>query len=225
MSPFPPDALLDLLAAVGDDHGAAALGRLTRLLRAEVAFDAAELCLWTPAPVRRPLDGTPPVADEALLRAAASAPEPLRFDSPEAAGARFPATRAAMEARGLRSALALPCLNPGVPPGTLVLFRAHGWAFAGARLYVLGPVARAAGLALSLSLRLSGVELGAAGEPGRLPDQPAEAPAKGEPPRAAAATDVPGAQPAPPPPKDADTATRRPGRRDPPAGLKPRPRR
>jgi hypothetical protein len=60
-----------------------------------------------------------------------------------------------MKSCGLRCLLALPLASAGGPDGAVVLARNFGWAFAGAPLGFLLPVAGMAGLCLERALALT----------------------------------------------------------------------
>ena len=80
--------------------------------------------------------------------------QPLRVDDlPELQ--EFPATLENMRAQGLQSLLLFPLAPAGGPVGAIVLARRFGWAFAGAPIGYLWPLARMGGLCLERALALT----------------------------------------------------------------------
>jgi hypothetical protein len=159
------DSLLALAASVDGDGGQAVCRTLASLLRDTVPFEAGEVVLRQERGLHRfPFGGDArPVAGEDVVAQVLGNGAPLRLDDPRDLEA-FPETRDRMAESGFKSALVLPLGTilhvPGPPrgasrSGVLALARHHGWAFVGASLNFLGPLAAMAGLALDRSLVLT----------------------------------------------------------------------
>lgn len=152
-----PEPLLALASAVVDDGGGTVLSVLQAILADAAPFDVAEVALrrgsvserFCLSPAR---DAAAFTADDVLDRVMADGAA-LRLDDLGEADP-FPRTRERMKAEGLRSLLAVP-FTAGGAEGMVALGRRQGWAFVGASLHVLGPVASMAGLALDRSLALT----------------------------------------------------------------------
>jgi chromosome segregation ATPase len=161
MPPSLPTRLLALAAAVAADGGEAVRRTLRDLVAEAAPFDDGEI-------VHRGEDGLTRwglgpgaeggLAAEDLLAGLWSVAAPLRFDD-RAEMASFPATRALLAERGLRSLLALP-LPSGGAGGEAALLIAHrqGWGFAAASLPALQPMAAVAGAALARSLAMTSLQ-------------------------------------------------------------------
>jgi GAF domain len=152
------EPLLALASAISGDGGATVLSVLQAILAQAAPHDAAEVVLRRDHCTERfrlgpDREGEPFTADDVLDRVLEDG-APFRVDDLEEAEP-FPRTRERMRAQGLRSFLALPFTTGGGPEGMVVVARRHGWAFVGASLYTLCPVARMAGLALDRALALT----------------------------------------------------------------------
>lgn len=145
--------LLRLVAAVRVRGGEGMRETLADILDTLAPFDRAEVAFLREGEVVRwGLRGTQaPVSGDDLVRHMAAHPVTVRIDHLLEAEP-FPATRERLEAAGLRSLLALP-ITEGLE-GTVVLARDFGWAFAGASLRRLEPVAAMAGLLVDVAQRL-----------------------------------------------------------------------
>lgn len=161
MSGSLPDVLLRIAAAVAADGGAGVRAAIETALIEAAPFDACEISFATaegeprPFPLRGALG---PLLGRDLLDHVLAYGAPYRIDDwPDAEA--FPETLRRLVSGGLRSALALPFrfAEAGTPPvsGAVSLARFHGWAFVGASLPRLVPLASMAGLALDRALRLS----------------------------------------------------------------------
>ncbi|HEY6552226.1 MAG TPA: hypothetical protein VI669_02675 [Vicinamibacteria bacterium] len=170
------DSLLALAASIDGDGGHAVCKTLGLLLRDTAPFDAGEVVLRQGEGFHRfPFGGDErPVAGDDLVRHVLANGAALRLDDPRDLEP-FPATRERMAPGGLKSALALPlgvtlhvqASRPAAEPnGVLIVARRHGWAFVGASLHFLGPVAAMAGLALDRALALTALGHPGASEPG-----------------------------------------------------------
>ena len=163
-----PETLLALAGAVAPDGGRRVGQTLRAVLQQAAPFDAAEVVLLRPEGYSRVRleEGEGEIAGEDLLVHLVRLRAPLRLDDlPEAAV--FPETTRRLSALGLRSVLALPfAAGAGVtggagdqaargPEGAIVLARRFGWAFAGASLHFLWPVAGLAGWAFELAVALT----------------------------------------------------------------------
>lgn len=174
------DSLLALAASIDGDGGHAVCRTLASLLRDAAPFDAGEVVLRQEQGFHRfPFGGDErPVAGNDVVTQVLDSEAPLRLDDQRDLEA-FPETRDLLARSGFKSALVLPLGTilhvPGPPQGAasrgvLALARRHGWAFVGASLNFLGPLAAMAGLALDRSLALTalghpaGREDGAAAE-------------------------------------------------------------
>jgi len=150
------EALLRLVAATSWDGGAGLVHALSEVVREATPFDAGEVAVAQPVEFRRwslTDDETDVVESDLLLYVGASA-RPVRVDDlPEVVD--FPRTHALMRERGLQSLLLFPLASPGGPEGAIVLARTFGWAFAGAPLGYLWPIARMSGLCLERALALT----------------------------------------------------------------------
>ena len=147
--------LLRLVAAVRARGGEGMRETLADILGALAPFDRAEVAFLREGEVVHwGLRGSrAPVAGDDLVRHVAAHPVSVRIDHLLEAEP-FPATHERLEAAGLRSLLALPISTHEGPEGALVLARDYGWAFAGASLRRLEPIAAMAGLLLDVAQRL-----------------------------------------------------------------------
>ncbi len=147
--------LLRLAAAVRARGAAGMRETLAEILGVLAPFDRAEIALLREGVVVRWGLGRThvPVAGDDLVRHLAAHPVSVRFDHLLEAEP-FPGTRERLEAAGLRSLLALPLATEEGLEGALVLARDYGWAFAGASLRRLEPIAVMAGLLLDVAQRL-----------------------------------------------------------------------
>jgi hypothetical protein len=159
------DSLLALAASIDGDGGHGVCKTLGFLLRDSAPFDVGEVVLRQGEGFHRfPFGGDErPVAGDDLVRHVLANGAALRLDDPRDLEP-FPETRERMAPPGLKSALVLPlgvtlhvqASHPAAEPnGVLILARRHGWAFVGASLHFLGPVAAMAGMALDRSLALT----------------------------------------------------------------------
>jgi hypothetical protein len=165
--------LIGLVAATKGDGGLALRSALRSDLLALAPFDRGELAFVNEGRIERWRldDGSSPASADDLVRHVAAHPVVVRLDDLHEAEP-FPKTRSSMQALGLRSLLALPLSGAGGTEGALVLARDYGWAFAGASLRNLLPLASMAGLCLDRVLLLS--------EP-PAPEKPVEPPPAGRP--------------------------------------------
>ncbi|HET9315510.1 MAG TPA: hypothetical protein VFQ51_07950 [Vicinamibacteria bacterium] len=151
-----PEALLRLVAATSWDGGAGLIRALAEVIREATPFDAGEVAVAQPVEFRRwslTEDERDVVESDLLLHVGVCA-RPVRVDDlPEVAD--FRRTHALMRERGLQSLLLFPLASPGGPEGAIVLARTYGWAFAGAPLGHLWPIARMSGLCLERALALT----------------------------------------------------------------------
>jgi len=159
------DSLLALTSAIDGDGGHGVCHTLSALLRDTAPFDAGEVVLRHGDGFHRyPFGGDerPVVGDDLVGRVLATG-APLRLDDARDLEP-FAETRERMAQGGFKSALVLPLgtilhvqapHHAASPNGVLVLARHHGWAFVGASLHFLGPLAAMAGLALDRSLALT----------------------------------------------------------------------
>lgn len=150
------EALLGLVAATSWDGGAGLVHALASAIREATPFDAGELAVAQPVEFRRwsLTDDEEDVVAADLLLHVGAAGRPVRVDDlPEVVD--FPHTQALLRKRGLQSLLLFPLGSPGGPEGAIVLARTFGWAFAGAPLGYLWPLARMGGLCLERALALS----------------------------------------------------------------------
>jgi hypothetical protein len=158
------DSLLALAASIAGDGGDGVCLALASLLREAAPYDAAEVVLRKGGGFQRfPIGGDErPVAGDDLVSQVLGNGLPLRLDDARDLEP-FPETRDRMAQGGLKSALVLPLgamlQVPAPHPayGVLVLARRHGWAFVGASLHFLGPLAAMGGLALDRSLALTAI--------------------------------------------------------------------
>jgi hypothetical protein len=153
--------LIRIAAAVAADGGAGVRRALEEALQEAAPFDEGEVALarthgdvW-----RQPLGAAAgPILGLDLLNHVLAHGAPYRIDDWRDAEA-FAQTLGLLRTRGLRSLLTVPFRfdAPGVPPlaGALAVGRTHGWAFVGASLPLLGPIASMAGLALDRTLVLT----------------------------------------------------------------------
>jgi hypothetical protein len=150
------EALLRLVAATSWDGGAGLVHALSEVIREATPYDAGEVAVAQPIEFRRwslTEDERDVVESDLLLHVGVCA-RPVRVDDlPEVAD--FPRTHALMRQRGLQSLLLFPLASPGGPEGAIVLARTFGWAFAGAPLGHLWPIARMGGLCLERALALT----------------------------------------------------------------------
>jgi hypothetical protein len=150
------EALLRLVAATSWDGGAGLVHTLSEVIREATPFDAGEVAVAQPIEFRRwsLTDDEDDVVESDLLMHVGVCARPVRVDDlPEVVD--FPRTHALMRARGLQSLLLFPLASPGGPEGAIVLARTFGWAFAGAPLGHLWPIARMSGLCLERALALT----------------------------------------------------------------------
>jgi hypothetical protein len=148
--------LIGLVAATKGDSGLALREALCEQLQALAPFDRGEIAfLRAGKVVRWSLDRNDAgVSADDLVRHVAAHPIVVRVDELDEAEP-FPKTQGAMQALGLRSLLALPLCGAGGIEGVLVVARDYGWAFAGASLRKLVPLASMAGLCVDRVLLLS----------------------------------------------------------------------
>jgi len=160
--------LIGLVAATKGDSGLALRAALREQLQALAPFDRGELAfVHAGEVVRWSLDHSEDgVSADDLVRHVAAHPIVVRIDELHEAEL-FPKTQSAMEALGLRSLLALPLSGGGGVEGVVVVARDYGWAFAGASLRRLVPLASMAGLCVDRVLLLS---------EDHAPERPAELP-------------------------------------------------
>jgi hypothetical protein len=165
MRAYLADSLLALAASIDGDGGHGVCKTLGLLLRDTAPFDVGEVVLRQGEGFHRfPFGGDErPVAGDDLVRHVLANGAALRLDDPRDLEP-FPATRERMAPGGLKSALVLPlgvtlhvqASRPAAEPnGVLIVARRHGWAFVGASLHFLGPVAAMAGMALDRALVLT----------------------------------------------------------------------
>jgi hypothetical protein len=158
------DSLLALAGSIDGDGGHAICRTLASLLRDTAPFDEGEVVLRQGGTfLRFPIggDGRPVAGDDLVIQVLTNG-APLRLDDPRDLEP-FAETRDRMAKSGLKSALVLPlgtilhvqAHHAATPNGVLVLARRHGWAFVGASLHFLGPLATMAGMALDRSLALT----------------------------------------------------------------------
>jgi hypothetical protein len=150
------EALLRLVSATYWDGGEGLIHALSEVVREATPFDAGEVAVAQPVEFRRwslTDDERDVVASDLLLHVGVCA-RPVRVDDlPEVVD--FPRSHALMRERGLQSLLLFPLASPGGPEGAIVLGRTFGWAFAGAPLGHLWPIARMSGLCLERALALT----------------------------------------------------------------------
>jgi hypothetical protein len=150
------EALLRLVAATSWDGGEALVHALSEVIREATPFDAGEVAVAQPIEFRRWSlnEDERDVVESDLLMHVGACGRPVRVDDlPEVAD--FPRTLALLRARGVQSLLLFPLASPGGPEGAIVLARTFGWAFAGAPLGYLWPIARMSGLCLERALALT----------------------------------------------------------------------
>ena len=150
------EALLRLVSATYWDGGAGLAHAIADVVREATPFDAGEVAVAQPVEFRRwslTEDENEVVESDLLLHVGVCA-RPVRVDDlPEVVD--FPRTHKLMRERGLQSLLLFPLASPGGPEGAIVLARTFGWAFAGAPLGYLWPIARMSGLCLERALALT----------------------------------------------------------------------
>jgi hypothetical protein len=156
-----PEVLLRIAGAVAADGGWGVRLALEAALREAAPFDAGEIVFVRAGGdhVHLPLgsdDG--PLLGPDLVAHVLSHGAPYRIDDgPDVEP--FPETRERLQARALRSLLVLPfrfeTAGPPALSGVLGVARAHGWAYVGASLPWLVPLAGMAGLAADRALQLS----------------------------------------------------------------------
>ncbi len=151
-------AVLALFAAVAPDGGEGVMSSLRALLGRAAPFDEGELVLMLAADLhRRPLGAhAAPLAADDLIERLATHPQPVRIDDLSESAA-WPATRDVLARRRMRSLMAWPLAQSGSQRGALVLVARAPCAFAGVSPSAISPLAVAAGLALTLALKLSGL--------------------------------------------------------------------
>ncbi|HEY6547199.1 MAG TPA: GAF domain-containing protein, partial [Vicinamibacteria bacterium] len=153
--------MLRIAAAVDGDGGAGVRRALQDALQDKAAFDGGEL-VYARIPGEHASfllgDAREAFLGSDLVEHVLAEGAPFRIDDWRDAAA-FPDTLARLRRLGLRSVLVLPFRfeEPEGPRlrGALAVTRRHGWAFVGASLHVLGPLAGLAGLAFDQALRLS----------------------------------------------------------------------
>jgi GAF domain-containing protein len=156
MVPRVEQHLLALAASVAWDGGDGVVRVLGEVLAAHAPFDAGEVAIVHPTGYLRwtLTDDEEPLADGDLLRYVCDNPQALRLEDLGDLDP-FPRSRQALERRGLRSLMVLPLSQAGGTSGAAMVARRYAWAFAGAPLRVLVPVAAMAGLALDCALALT----------------------------------------------------------------------
>ena len=169
------EVLLKVATAIAADGGASVRAALEAVLREAAPFDAGEVAFvrahgdaW-----RHPLGtGDGSILGTDLLRHVIAQGAPYRIDDWRDALA-FAETLGLLRARALRSLLVVPFRSDGpggaVLAGALAVGRSQGWAFAGASLPLLVPLAAMAGLALDRALVLTTLEERASGLEGVSP--------------------------------------------------------
>jgi hypothetical protein len=169
-----PDSLLALAASIDGDGGHEVCRTLSSLLHDAAPFDAGEVVLQEARGLHRfPFGGDErPLAGEDLVRHVLAHKVPLRLDdTPDLEP--FPETAGFLAASQMRSALALPLgiilhvpsmPHAASPTGVLVVARRYGWAFVGASLNFMGPLAAMAGYALDRALALTALGHPAGGD-------------------------------------------------------------
>jgi hypothetical protein len=148
--------LVGLVAATHGDGGKALRAALRSELQVLAPFDRGEVAFLREGRVDRWRldDEAECVSGDDLVRHVAAHPAPVRIDHLlEAEG--FPGTQEILEGLGLKSLLALPLAEAGGLEGALILARDYGWAFAGASLRALVPLASLTGLCVDLVLQLT----------------------------------------------------------------------
>jgi hypothetical protein len=171
--------LLALAGSIDGDGGQEVCRTLDSLLRDAAPFDAGEVVLHEERGFHRfPFGGGDrPLAGCDLVRHVLAGKAPLRIDDP-GDYERFPETRDLLNQSGIRSVLALPLgiilhvpsmPHAASPTGVLIVGRRYGWAFVGASLNFLGPLAAMAGYALDRALALTALGHPKGGE-GALPE-------------------------------------------------------
>jgi hypothetical protein len=164
MSASLSEVLLRVASAIAADGGAAVRAALEGVLREAAPFDAGEVVI-----VRGPGDlwrqalgsGEGPLVGADLLTHVLAHGAAFRIDDWHDAEP-FVDTLEDLRRRSLRSLLTIPFhFEGGELPrleGALAVGRSHGWAFVGASLPLLGPLAAMAGLALDRALALTILE-------------------------------------------------------------------
>jgi len=149
------EKLLVLAASADADGGQGLLRALRGILGETAPFDAGEAVLRVEgALVRWRLDEREgELLGDDMLRHVTGLRAPLRLDDLHEL-VSFPETQRRLEAAGMRSLLVLP-LHGGEEHGVVALARRYGWAFVGASLHALWPVAGMAGIALRHSVLLT----------------------------------------------------------------------
>jgi len=147
--------LLRLVAAVRQGGGEGMRQALAEILGAVAPFDRAEIAFLREGEiVRWGLGSTRgPVAGDDLVRHVAAHPVSVRIDH-RLEAEPFPGTLESLDAQGLASLLALPITTEGGFEGAIVLARDYGWAFAGAPLRRLHPIALMTGLLLDVAQQI-----------------------------------------------------------------------
>lgn len=171
------DSLLALAGSIDGDGGQEVCRTLDSLLRDAAPFDAGEVVLHEERGFHRfPFGGGDrALAGSDLVRHVLAERAPLRIDDPRDFEP-FPETRDLLNQSGIRSVLALPLgiilhvpsmPHAASPTGVLIVGRRYGWAFVGASLNFLGPLAAMAGYALDRALALTalGHPKGGEGDP------------------------------------------------------------
>jgi hypothetical protein len=150
------EALLGLVSATSWDGGQGLVHALGEALAAGTPYDAGEVAFAQPVEFRRwsfTEAETDLVAPDLLMHVGVCGKPLVVDDLPELED--FPATLANMREQGLQSLLLFPLAPAGGPVGAIVLARRFGWAFAGAPIGYLWPLARMGGLCLERSLALT----------------------------------------------------------------------
>lgn len=150
------EALLGLVSATSWDGAQGLVHALGEAMAAGTPFDAGEVAFAQPVEFRRwsfTEAETDIVAADLLMHVGVCGKPLVVDDLPELE--EFPATLANMREQGLQSLLLFPLAPAGGPVGAIVLARRFGWAFAGAPIGYLWPLARMGGLCLERSLALT----------------------------------------------------------------------
>ncbi|HVQ28095.1 MAG TPA: hypothetical protein VMV21_00860 [Vicinamibacteria bacterium] len=196
MSASLSEVLLRVASAIAADGGASVRAALESVLREAAPFDVGEVVL-----VRGPGDpwrqamgsGEGPLLGADLLAHVLAHGAAFRIDDWHDAEP-FAETLEHLRRRSQRSLLTIPFhFEGGERPrleGALAVARSHGWAFVGASLPLLGPLAAMAGLALDRALALTVLEERA---------RPLEAPPLEVPPASEPVAPPPDASPSPDP--------------------------
>jgi hypothetical protein len=150
------EALLGLVSVTSWDGGQGLVHALGESLAAGTPFDAGEVAFAQPVEFRRwsfTENENDIVAADLLMHVGVCGKPLVVDDLPELE--EFPATLENMRELGLQSLLLFPLAPAGGPVGAIVLARRFGWAFAGAPIAYLWPLARMGGLCLERALALT----------------------------------------------------------------------